>query len=248
MNLILLREGETTESGTVLLCDYRAKHMVKVLKSKAGDIVRIGQVNGCMGRGKVLTIQSKYPFSVEIELSLDCEAPQKSPVDLILALPRPIMLKRILSQAASLGFGDIHIVHAARVEKSFWESGIIEEAEYREHLLHGLEQAVDTVLPNVVFHRRFKPFIEDYLPNIIGSYAYKVLAHPGSDKQLKELVAGGEGKTLLAIGPEGGWVKYEDKKFHDAGFRSFSLGERILKVDTAVVNIHGRIMATFEGT
>lgn len=247
MNIILLRKDDSIKGGRVILTDYRAKHIVKVLGSRVGDILRVGRINGRMGQGSVLALKRKFPFAVEIDVTLDCDPPPKSPIDLILALPRPIMLRRIFSQAASLGVENIHILHARRVEKSFWDAGLIDESEYNEHLIHGLEQAVDTVLPRVVFHRRFKPFIEDYLPEIENNYDNLLLAHPRHRKKVSEIIDSAEGKTLVAIGPEGGWVDYEETKFESASFRGFTLGERILKVDTAVINIHGRIMAILEG-
>jgi RsmE family RNA methyltransferase len=45
----------------------------------------------------------------------------------------------------------------------------------------------------------------------------------------------------LAIGPEGGWNDYEVDRFIQAGFRAFSMGERILQVDTAVVALLAQI-------
>jgi len=199
MNVVLVNKNEVM-NDTVVLTDHRAKHIVKVLQAEEGDSIRVGMVHGKLGSGKILGITKKYPFVVELSVYFVSDPPEKSPVDLLLALPRPIMLRRIFSQATALGVGRLHIINANRVEKSFWNSGILEEKEYLTHLLHGLEQAVDTIPPTVVYHKRFK----------------------------------------------GGWVDYEERKFKDNGFWAVTIGERILKVDTAVVNLHGRIMAEFE--
>ncbi len=245
MNVVLVNKEEVM-NGMVILTDHRAKHIVKVLRAEEGASLRVGMIRGKLGAGKVIKIIKKYPFHVELAVEFTSEPPGKTPVDLLLALPRPIMLRRIFSQAAALGFGTLHIVNANRVEKSFWNSGLLEKDEYFQQLIHGLEQAVDTIPPSVIFHRRFKPFIEDYFPAIAQQYSQLIYAHPEGDKRFHHILNSVSGKILLAIGPEGGWVEYEEMRFRERGFSAVSIGERILKVDTAVVNLHGRIMAELE--
>lgn len=239
MNIILV-ETDEIQGNSVLLEGERAKHIVKILRAETGDTVRVGVIDGWMGTGRVNIRSKKYPFQVSLAIELEQPPPKRPRIDLVLALPRPIMLRRILSQIAALGVGSIHLVNAARVEKSFWKSRLLETDEYRLHLLHGLEQAVDTVVPEVQIHKRFKPFIEDFLPPELPCYSSLICAHPGGDSSLNDAVDK-EGRTLLAIGPEGGWVDYEVEKFQEHQFSICTIGQRILKVDTAVVALHAKI-------
>lgn len=245
MNIILAEAAEVA-CGKLTLTDHRAEHIVKVLRSEIGDRVRVGLVNGGRGFGTIGGLQKKYPFVVELHLELNEPLGELPPIDLILALPRPIMLKRILSQVTTLGVGTIHLINANRVEKSFWEAGLLQPEEYRTHLLHGLEQAVDTRLPGIELHRKFKPFIEDYFPSLAGGYRSLLLADPVGEHRLAEVVSESRGRIALAVGPEGGWVEYEVKKFREQGFTCCSIGDRILKVDTAVVALHAMISALRE--
>lgn len=244
MNIILLEKQEIQNSA-VLLTDRRAGHLVKVLQVKPGDSVRVGIIDGPMGSGAILAVHSRYPFQVELTVQFPQETEEKPAekpfIDLLLALPRPIMLKRIFSQAAALGVGTIFITNAQRVEKSFWNATLLNEEEYRPLLLQGLEQAVDTMVPDVHIHQRFKPFIEDILPQRRKDYSHLLIAHPGSLTTLKHVVVERPERVLLAVGPEGGWIDYELDRLAECGFTAFSLGKRILKVDTAMVAIHGRI-------
>lgn len=245
MNIILMEHGEL-DGDRLRLDDHRAEHVVKVLRSEPGARVRVGLVGGRRGVGTILSLKKKYPFVVELLVELT-EPPGDLPeIDLILALPRPIMLKRILSQVTALGVGTIHLINANRVEKSFWESGIIDPGEYRAHLLHGLEQAVDTRLPEVRLHPRFKPFIEDYFPSEKECYAALLLADPAGDHLAPGMLPAAGGRVALAVGPEGGWVDYEVEKFRALGFSCCSIGRRILKVDTAVIALHARVTALRE--
>ena len=240
MNIILIKQREV-QGGRVFLTDRRATHLIKVLQVRFGDTVRVGIIDGPKGCGKVTALGAKFPFHVELDVEFTEEMAERPPLDLLLALPRPIMLKRIFSQAAALGVGTIFITNAQRVEKSFWNATLLHEEEYRPHLLQGLEQAVDTRVPEVSIYERFKPFIEDVLPGRIAQYSHLLIAHPDSPGTLKTVITERPGRILLAVGPEGGWIDYEIDRFAEYGFVAFSLGERILKVDTAVVALHGRI-------
>jgi len=214
---------------------------VKVLGAKTGDRLKVGVINGHLGHGTVVSVERKSPFRVELALKLVSAQVVEPPIDLLLALPRPIMLKRIFSQVTTLGIGTFYLIHARRVEKSFWNSSLLQEEQYRFQLVQGLEQAVATRLPRVQFHQRFKPFVEDILPGIRANYSHLLLAHPGGRNTLVQTVKTGPGRILLAVGPEGGWVEYERQKLKEQGFQTISMGERILKVDTAVIALHSQI-------
>lgn len=243
MNIILFHQSEV-KNDRVVVEERRADHIVKILGSDVGDSLRVGVIDGSMGTGKVLFIQRKHPRRVELSLNLDKKPGPKPIIDLLLAMPRPIMLKRILSQSAALGVDRIYLIHARRVEKSFWSGSILEEEQYTFQLIQGLEQAVDTRLPVVKINKRFKDFIEEVLPQIQGGYSHLLLAHPQAEKKLVEVMTSQPSKILLAVGPEGGWVKYELDMLERKGFVPFTVGRRILKVDTAVVALHSQITLT----
>lgn len=231
MNLILIKPSEL-DHATVTLTDRRADHIRSVLRGSVGDTVRVGILDGPMGTGVIQAISAE-----SVVLGVDAADPPPPPpaTDLILALPRPIILKKVLAQAASLGVGRIFLVNANRVEKSFFNASIIKDNAYRSYLELGLEQAVDTRMPQVSIHTRFRPFVEDLLPGAAARCPIKLIAHPESDRFLFEQVpAPLSSRVLLAIGPEGGWVEYEIDKFRQQGFLPFSLGPRILRLDTAV--------------
>jgi RsmE family RNA methyltransferase len=147
------------------------------------------------------------------------------------------MLRRILRSAAELGVRDVHQIHSARVEKSFWQTPVLEAAVVQDYLLLGLEQSRDTILPEVVCHRRFKPFVEDLLPGLIGNQQ-ALLAHPGKHPPCPRGLGHG---TVLIVGPEGGFIPYEVEKLQQAGCAVVSLGPRILRVETAFVSLIGRL-------
>ncbi|MFW8601514.1 16S rRNA (uracil(1498)-N(3))-methyltransferase [Desulfobacterota bacterium M19] len=228
MNLIIVQPQEIS-GDELILTDRRARHIHKVLRCRPGDNLRVGVLNGPMGTGRIVSMARG---GVCLCLSLEKAPPPLPALDLILALPRPVMLKRILVQAVTIGVNHIYLINASRVEKSFFSSTLIAEDGWREFLLKGLEQAVDTRMPGLSVHHRFRPFIEDVLPPLLARRGGgRIVAHPGGGSVIH---AEGGKRAFLAVGPEGGWVDFEIEKFQAAGFAVFSPGPRIMRVDTAV--------------
>lgn len=231
MNLLLFARHEL-EGSRLRLTDRRARHILAVLRLQPGDSLRLGMINGGRGSGRVHRVEGGC---VELDVTLTEPTPAAAGVELILALPRPIMLRRVLKQATVLGVRRFHLIRSRRVQKSFFQTTLLQPANLEALLVQGLEQAMDTRLPEVFLHRRFKPFIEDVAPSLVPDC--RLFAHPDESATLPDLFAAGEirGDPVLAIGPEGGWSDYEAESFKARGFRGFSMGTRILHVDTAVV-------------
>ncbi|MCK9296059.1 MAG: 16S rRNA (uracil(1498)-N(3))-methyltransferase [Desulfobulbaceae bacterium] len=231
MNIILIDPAEV-KNNRVTLRDRRSDHIRNVLGAACGDTLRTGLINGPMGTSTVIAIAGD---AVELATSHHGPLPDRPAIDLILALPRPIMLKRIFSQAATFGVRKIYLINASRVEKSFFSASLLAEHNYYPLLLRGLEQAIDTMVPEVSIHKRFRPFIEDLLPQAISNCLVRLIAHPGPFPFLPQTVALPlEHRAVMAIGPEGGWVEFEIDMFRAAGFQPFAMGPRILRVDSAV--------------
>ncbi|MDH1167823.1 16S rRNA (uracil(1498)-N(3))-methyltransferase, partial [Metapseudomonas otitidis] len=198
------------------------------------DSLRVGLLGGAMGEGRLTVLEADH---AELQVSLDQPPPAKLPLTLLLALPRPKMLRRVLQTVATMGVPRLVLLNSYRVEKSFWQTPFLEPAAIREQLILGLEQGRDTVLPEVVIEKRFKPFVEDRLPALAAG-TRALVGHPGPWPDCPRAV---EGPVTLAIGPEGGWIPYEVEKLQATGFEAVQLGERILRVETAVTALLARL-------
>ena len=174
MNIILLRESDWTGGQSVCLSDYRAQHIISVIQPAVGQSLRVGLINGHTGIGTVTAIDRT---KVQLEVALTDVPPARHPTRLVLALPRPKMLRRILRTVAEFGVDELHLIHSYRVEKSFWQSPYLQKNKVEAALIHGLERAGDTILPIVIEHRRFKPFMEDSLSSV-ATERDLVIAHP----------------------------------------------------------------------
>lgn len=244
MNLLLFEPNEINNKNIVSLHDRRSEHIIKVLGCRPGDTVRAGVINGSIGTGEILEIRGKgKQAEVTLRFTSYNFQPEQPSVDLILGLVRPIMLKRLLTQVTSLGVGRIFLINANRVEKSFFNAGLFKNENYRHYLVLGLEQAKDTRLPQVGIYKGFRSFTEDFLPGITADYNRMLIAHPEGGMNLKQIGDGElKGRTLLAVGPEGGWIDFEIEKFLSHSFQPVNLGSRILRTDTAVIALLAQIM------
>lgn len=227
MNLLLLLPDELSVDGTARLAGPRLRHLREVLHARAGSTLRAGLLGGRLGTAEVL---SMGPEEAVLRPTLDQPPPPRPGVDLVLAVPRPKALRRILAAVAALGVDRLVLLAAARVEKSYLGSPVLASERIRRHLLDGLEQAQDTVLPEVSLETRFRPFVEDRMESLLGP-GERWLLHPGDDEPTRPSP---EGRLALAIGPEGGWVPFERTLLEARGFRPLGFGPRTLRTETVV--------------
>lgn len=234
MNLLLLEDHDFVTADHAVLQGRRLQHLLSVQRVEAGDRLRAGRIGGQMGEARILRLEADR---AELEVQLHQCAPAKLPITLLLALPRPKMLKRVLQTVSAMGVPRLILLNSYRVEKSFWQTPFLQPEAIREQLLLGLEQARDTVLPEVSIEKRFKPFVEDHLPALTEG-TLGLIGHPGDYPPCPRDVAE---QVTLAIGPEGGWIPYEVELLHKAGLQPVQLGERILRVENAVPALLARL-------
>ena len=237
MNRILFEPGEIVD-GVAVFGGVRAEHVRNVLHGEVGQILKTGEVNGKIGTGEILAVGETVTVRVCHE-----DEPLAPWIDLVLAPPRPRILKRLLPQLATMGVGRLFLVGAQKVEKDFWGATLLKEETYRPLLVDGLMQGcVSTRLPTVETRRDFRRFVTDELDALFPQ-GTRLVAHPGREGMRDEGWGMRDGGRLaLAIGPEGGWTDAEVALLESHGFSRYSLGPRILRTDTATVALLARLM------
>jgi len=234
----------------VTLTDRRAEHIRTILKCVPGDTLRAGFANEAMATGTVLGVEDGRCV-VELRENPDEPMPPAPMMDVLLALPRPRFLERILPQLPPLGVRKIFLCGADRVEKSFFGSQLLKEENYRPVLVEGVEQGGGIVVPEVRIERNFRRLLQE----ISQDYECKLVAHPcengtnGTDRTNETQSSTSHlshsfhtshvcnAPLLVAIGCEGGWTERELAWMDEAGFQRFSLGERVLRTDTACIAV-----------
>ena len=179
MNRILFETDEIRD-GVATFGGERAEHVMNVLHGEVGQVLKTGEINGPIGTS-VITAISSLPSSVSSpSVTVSCSHTERSIapwIDLILAPPRPRVMKRMLPQLASLGVGRIFLVGAKKVEKDFWGATLLKSENYRPLLIDGLMQAGTSILPTLETRRNFRKFVREELDTLFPS-AKRIVAHP----------------------------------------------------------------------
>ncbi|MCF8044241.1 MAG: 16S rRNA (uracil(1498)-N(3))-methyltransferase [Desulfarculaceae bacterium] len=236
MNIVLLRESDFEAPGYVLLTDRRAAHILGTIRARVGDELFCGMINGNTGKGLITGVTGE---SVQLAVHLDSPPPAPLPMNLILAVPRPKMLRRILESATSLGIKSLYLINSWRVEKSFWQSPVLSEESIAKALVSGLEQAGDTMMPEIHQRRFFTGFVKNELPEI-ASDTRRFVAHPKTSNRFPSNV---QEPVTCAVGPEGGFIDLEIETLEEQGFQTAALGKRILRVETTIPFIASRLFS-----
>ena len=251
MNRILFEPNEIGADGRAVFGDVRAEHVRSVLHGTVGQPLKTGVVGGAVG---VSVIEAVTPTEIVVRCVHD-RAPLPPWCDLVLAPPRPRVMKRLLPQLATLGVRRLFLVGAEKVEKAFWGAQLLKPEIYRPLLIEGLMQgAVSTQLPEIHQKKRFLKWISDgdFKENF-ANQPFRIVAHPplsGTVPTPSGTVPMPSGTVptltgtvpVFAIGPEGGWTDREVALLEAEGFVRHSLGPRILKTETATIALLSRFM------
>jgi 16S rRNA (uracil1498-N3)-methyltransferase len=234
MNLILLDPPDFVAPDRVVLRDRRHVHVRDVHRAAVGDVLRVGLVGGRLGAGTVVALDREV---LELEVALHDDPPPALDVTLVMALPRPHSLRKVLQQATAMGVKRFVLFACARVEPSFFTASAARPDAIAEELRLGLEQARDTIVPEVEVHPgRFHRFLADRWPAVARGTVLVAHPEPGAPPCPRAVA----GPVTLVVGPEGGFVPAEVERLRDLG-TLVELGPRILRVETAVVALLARL-------
>lgn len=238
MNIILLNQQQIHDQTAIISDQATIKHIQTVLQASVGDQLKIGVLDGSMG---VAMIDEMSDEQIRLILPNHWKNPPvKLGVTVVLALPRPKVLRRLMMDMTAIGVNQIVLINSVRTEKSYWASPLL--ARIDEFVIEGLQQGVDTVRPKIVLAKRFKPFVQDELPNLITDKK-AVVAHPYAEQNFATHIANHGLPSVLIVGAEGGFVPYEIELLQSVGVVATSLGERILRTESAINALLGRWLA-----
>ena len=235
MNLIILFKTDFILDDIVSLAGQRFTHLRKVLRVEQGTCIKVGVLDGMLGTAEVVKLNDD---NIELRVKLTDEPPAALPLTLVCALQRPQTMKKVLQAVIAYGVKTIYFIHSRKVEKSYWSSPLLEEEALRKHIILGLEQSCDTVMPEIHFRRKFKAFVEDELEDIVGD-SQGMTAHPIA----REACPAQIGKPVtLCVGPEGGFTDYEIEMLAAHACPAVHLGTRPLRTEFAICALLGRLM------
>ena len=236
MNIVLLDPRQTEAEFWSISSTRQLEHLQQHLQIQVGDTLKVGIREGQRYLTEIVEISEK---AVRLKPLQEEAVPEKLPVTLIVALPRPKVLRRLIMDSVTLGVEKIILLHSYRVDKSYWQTPFLQQLNHFIEL--GLEQAGDTVAPEIELYKRFKPFVEDILPGLIRTDGPAYVAHPYAKQAMPFAI---EHPCTIVIGPEGGFIPYEVDLLIKNGCQAVSLGNRIIRTETVIPYVLGRLFST----
>ena len=245
MNIVLFEEAELV--SPLPLCDPRIKHIQKILHKGVGDSFDAGIVNGAAGTAEILSVS---PQGMEFRFVANSDGKPLHPVTMIIGFPRPIQLKRLLRDIASLGVSQVHLCGTELGEKSYLKATLSQPEELHAMLKDGSIQAKSTHVPQVFVHQN----VASCLDFVDGNDSIRVALdniEPTASLQgfLSSKFSADEAKTagvVAAIGSERGWTANERNLFRERGFTLCGMGERVLRTETATTTAVAIILSNME--
>src|SRR5690554_1855634 len=235
MNIVLLDPRQTTNEVWSISTQRQVQHLHTHVGVQVGDTLKVGIRGGKRYLTEVVEVSEQR---IQVKALHEEAVPKKLPVTLIVALPRPKVLRRLIMDAVTMGVEKIILLHSYRVDKSYWQTPFLQQLNHYVDL--GLEQAGDTLAPKIELYKRFKPFVEDILSGLITADCPAFVAHPYAEQPMPYAL---QHPCTIVIGPEGGFIPYEVDLLIKNGCQAVSLGNRILRTETAISYVLGRLFS-----
>ena len=236
MNIVLLDPRQTESDLWNITASRQLEHLKTHVGVQVGDTLKVGIREGKRYLTEIVEVTEQ---SIQLKPLQEESVPAKLPVTLVIAMPRPKVLRRLIMDAVTMGVQKLILIHSYRVDKSYWQTPFLQQIEH--YITLGLEQAGDTIAPQVEIYKRFKPFTEDILSTLVNENCPAYVAHPYTTEKMPFAI---EHPCIVLIGPEGGFIPYEIDLLIKNGCQAVSLGNRILRTETAISYVLGRLFSS----
>lgn len=239
MNIVLFEKNEI--SCPLKLNDERAQHILKILHKKEGDTFSCGIIKGMAGKAEIIHISEE---GIKFSFKPESDGKPLNPLKMIIGFPRPIQLKRLLRDVAALGIQEIHLTGTELGEKSYMKSNLLERGTAYKMLLDGTVQAASTHIPELFLHQNLKECLQEISKN--PAELKIALDNVNASENLFSFMQNRTQKfpVIAAIGSERGWTDNERQLLEKSGFTRCSMGQRIMRTETAATVASSIILAS----
>ena len=218
--------ADESDGKTATLQGDQALHLAKVLRAEPGQIFDV-VANGFLHRAEVLHVSdTEVTFTLHEELETDSALP----VHLLMAVFKFDHMEWGIEKATELGVSRITPVIARRTEKHLSQAAAKRVERWRRIVREAAQQSRRSDLPTVDDPVMLKAALEG-----VSAEKKLLLAEAEQENSLRAVLVDEAQSVALAIGPEGGWTPEEMKLFETAGWKSVTLGPRILRAETAAI-------------
>ena len=240
MGQFLVRpEDLDQEKRSARLRGQEAHHLARVVRAAPGDRVEIFDGTGKRYSGRLASIDESY--AIISDLSVLPSNEPRALVTLLQAPPKGDRWEWLIEKAVELG---VFAIHPVLSEFTVWkpdEKKIGNKLErWRKTALEAAKQCERGTVPEICTPVPLARYLKALGAPIEAEDRIVCLERKGSNPVTG---ASDDIRTILAVGPEGGWSTEEAALFEKAGFRSVGLGPRILRSETAAAAALARLLA-----
>jgi len=209
------------------LVGEHADHLVCVLRARIGedfDIVAGVSVR----RGRITSVKEDR---VEFELGEEISAAGMIEITLVLAIFKFDRMEWAIEKCTELGVSRIVPVISRRTDSHLAAASAKRVERWQRIARQASEQSRRTTPPEILPPIRFADALT-------GAAALRIVLAESEERTLLRDVLKSNASAsaiILAVGPEGGWTEDELQSFRQAGWISVSLGNTILRAETAAI-------------
>jgi 16S rRNA (uracil1498-N3)-methyltransferase len=210
-----------------------ARHISQVLRVKPGETITVFDGCGRRAAAEVLTV-SRDHVSLQIGDSLTPPPPMPA-ITLAQAIPKGKNMDLIVQKAVELG---VAAIQPLVTKNTVVQPGEGKSDKWRRNALEACKQCGQDTLPHIADPLPFERWLASSagVPPAAGHLRLIASLAPGA-KPLREILCAhpGTAEATLLVGPEGDFTPEETTAALDAGFIPVSLGEIVLRVETATL-------------
>jgi 16S rRNA (uracil1498-N3)-methyltransferase len=230
--------ADAVEGDRAFLIGTHAQHLARVLRARIGQEFDIATPAG-VRRG---TIQNITDERVEFELGESVGHADQQEITLLLAIFKFDRMEWAIEKCTELGVTKILPVVARRTDSHLASAAERRVERWKRIVTQAAEQSRRAQPPDIALPMKLKDALS---ADATGAASLRiVLAESEEQLTLVDAVGSTSAEALtLAVGPEGGWTDEELNIFRDAGWLSASLGQTILRAETAAIAATAIVMA-----
>lgn len=216
-----LRAGDTLE-----LPERAAGHLVKVLRHRSGDRIRLFDGRGHEATAEIIAAHRRHGCRVRVLETRKISRESGLVVELLPGMSRGEKMDWVVQKSVELGVAAIRPILSERSEVRPDGEGSRRMRRWREIVIGACEQCGRTLLP-----RLDSPAPVDQVRTDAST---RIVLDPAAQSALADCPIA-EDSVALAVGPEGGFGDRDLADLLASGFRRASFGSRVLRAETASV-------------
>jgi len=219
--------ADEVSGNRAVLTGAHAEHLARVLRAKVGqefDIIALGVAR----HGRIASVEDGR---VEFDLGDDIPSPVSANVTVLISIFKFDRMEWAIEKCTELGVTKIAPLIAQRTEAHLAAAAVKRVERWQRIARQASEQSRRASVPEVTLPLKLKEALHSSRGTRI------LLSELEQENRLADLIPADldSDGIILAFGPEGGWTGPELVGFRDCGWQSATLGNTILRAETAIV-------------